>query len=156
MYWNEFERGYETVITKIEEIIDDQFDENNRKLKIMNEILQNVLRVDDSEKSKLSQLADKTSDTADYLSGMYKVKHVLMCSKEVVLNQDLDQDFEAGKKAALDIIETVIRESKKGLDQIEDKTKKEECIKRIFGAEFLYDQIEVRILEIYEEDLYEG
>ena len=70
-----------------------------------------------------------------------------MSSMEVALNQTNNQDFEAGKKAALEIIVTVIRESEKGLNQIKDETKQEECKKRITGAELLYDQIKEKLLK---------
>lgn len=138
MYRDEFEKGYQEVIALIEEIIDNQLDEYNHKLKTMNEMLQTDIL-------SFEELLDETSDTAEYLSGMYKIKHVLICSLESVIAKSLDQDFEVGKRAALDIIETVILRSKKELDNIEDKTKKEECIKKIKGAEFLYDQIKEKL-----------
>lgn len=134
MYRDEFEKGYQEVIAVIEEIISNQLDENNHKLKTMNEMLQTDI-------SSFEELLDETS--AEYLSGMYKVKHVLICSYESIIARPHDQDFEAGRRIALDIIETLILRSKKELDKIEDKNKKEECIKKITGAEFLYDQIQI-------------
>lgn len=138
MYRDEFEKGYQEVIAVIEGVIDNQLDENNHKLKTMNVMLQTDI-------SSFEELLDETSDTADYLSGMYKIKHTLMCSSGSVIARSLDQDIETGRGAALDIIETVILRSKKGLDNIEDKTKKEECTKKIKGAEFLYDQIKEKL-----------
>lgn len=138
MYRDEFEKGYQEVIAVIEEIIDNQLDENNHKLKNMSDMLQTDIL-------SFEKQLDETSDTADYLSGMYKIKHILMCSSGSIIAQPLDPDFEAGRRAALDIIETVILRSKKGLDNIEDKTKKEEFTKKIKGAEFLYDQIKEKL-----------
>lgn len=138
MYRDEFEKGYQEVIAVIEEIIDNQLDENNHKLKNMSDMLQTDIL-------SFEKQLDETSDKSDYLSGMYKVKHALICSSESVIARPIYQDIEAGRGAALDIIETVILRSKKGLDNIEDKTKKEECTKKIKGAEFLYDQIKEKL-----------
>lgn len=144
MYWTEFERGYQEVIAVIEEIIDDYLDENNRKLKMMSEMLW-------TDMPSFEKLLDETTDTTFYLSGMYKVKNILICSMEVALDQTNNQDFKAGRQAALNFIETVIKRSKKGLYEL-DETKKEECIKRIFGAEYLYNHVKQSLPEIYEED----
>ena len=144
MYWNEFERGYQEVIAAIEEIIDDYLDESNRKLKMMSEMLW-------TDMPSFEKLFDETTDTTFYLSGMYKVKNILICSMEVALDQTNNQDFKAGRQAALNFIETVIKRSKKGLHEL-DETEKEEWKKRIFGAEFLYDQIKQHLPEIYERD----
>lgn len=141
--YNAYKSGYDTIIDKIDEIIDDQLDKNNQKLKMLKDMQQ-------KDRSKFEKLLDETNDAADYLSGMYRVKHILMCSFGYFLARNFDQDFEAGRKTALDFIENLILNSKKWLDEVEDETKKEEDKKKITGAEYLYHCIKKDIQDIVE------
>lgn len=135
--YNAYKNGYDTIIDKIDRIIDNQLDKNNRKLKKMKDMQQTDI-------SSFEKLLDETSDIADYLNGMYDTKHILMLSIMDIRKEKYNNDvsfetgFNVGKMVALEKIEEIIRQSKKYLYEIENESKKQEYQKKITGAEYLY------------------